>query len=70
MKKLISMLLVVLLIAAMTIPACAVTPKWEYHAPKIPEVKPSIEIPNKVFDDWFKDHPLNLEFDFTSIKLG
>ena len=65
MKKIICMLLAVLLIAAMTVPAFAATPKWEYHAPKTPEVKVSMKIPDKVFDDWFKAHPLNINIGFT-----
>lgn len=64
MKRIICMLLTVMLIAAMTVPACAVTPKWEYHAPKIPEIKVSINIPQKVFDDWFKEHPININIGF------
>lgn len=69
MKKIISMLLAVMLIAAMTIPACAVTPKWEYHAPKIPEVKLSDDIKQMLSNavaEFFKDFKIEL----TGVKLG
>ena len=68
MKKILYMLLAVMLILAMAVPAWAVTPKWDYHAPKIPEVKPSIKIPDKVFDDWFQAHPLIIKIGCTAGK--
>jgi hypothetical protein len=70
MRKIIAILLAVMLIASMTIPAYAVTPKWEYKAVKLPEIKVSIKIPDSVFDNWFKEHPLNIKIDFTNVKLG
>lgn len=69
MKKLIAMLLAVMLIAAMTIPACAVTPKWEYHAPKIPEITLSDDLKQMLSNavaEYFKD----FKFEFTGVKLG
>ena len=68
MKKILYMLLSVMLILAMAVPACAVTPKWDYHAHKIPEVKPSIKIPDKGFDDWFQAHPLIIKIGCTAGK--
>jgi hypothetical protein len=69
MKKFISMLLAVMLIAAMTIPACAVTPKWEYHAPKIPEVTLTDDLKQMISNavaEFFKD----FKIEFTSTRLG
>jgi hypothetical protein len=63
MKKIFIFMLVMFLIASMTVPAFAVTPKWEYKAVKIPEIKVSVKIPDSVFDNWFKEHPIK-------IKLG
>lgn len=69
MKKLISMLLAVILIMAMTVPAFAVTPKWEYHAPEIPEVTLSDDIKQMISNavaEFFK----NFRIEFTSTRLG
>lgn len=59
MRKIIVFVLVVALIAAMTVTAFAVTPKWEYKPVKLPQIKVSIKIPDKVFTDWFADHPIS-----------
>lgn len=69
MKKIICILLAVMLIVAMTIPACAVTPKWEYHAPTIPEVTLSDDIKQMISNavaEFFKD----FKIEFTSTRLG
>ena len=59
MRKIIVFVLVVALIAAMSVTAFAVTPRWEYKPVKLPQIKVSIKIPDKVFADWFKDHPIS-----------
>lgn len=59
MRKIIVLLLVMALIAAMSVTAFAVTPRWEYKPVKLPEIKVSVKIPDKVFTDWFKDHPIS-----------
>ena len=56
MRKIIVFVLVVALIAAMSVTAFAVTPRWEYKPVKLPQIKVSVKIPDKVFTDWFKDH--------------
>ena len=70
MRKIIALLLALLLVAAMVVPAFAVTPKFEYRAVKLPEIKVSIKIPDSVFESWFKENPLNIKIDFTNVKLG
>ena len=62
MKKILALILAVLLIAAMAVPAYAVTPKYEF--PDIPDFsdikfKIDFKIPDKVLKDWFDDHPIN-----------
>lgn len=58
MKKTICIMLAVMLILAVSVPTFACTPRWEYKPVKIPEIKVSVEIPDKVFADWFKEHPI------------
>ena len=68
MRKIFAILLAVMLIAAMVIPAFAVTPTWEYKAVKLPEIKfTSVQ---DIVSNWFKEHPLNINIDFTNVKLG
>lgn len=70
MRKIFAILLVITLIASMAVSAYAVTPKWEYNPAKLPEIKVSIKIPDKVFDDWFKEYPLDFKISYTSLTLG
>ena len=70
MRKIFAILLAVMLIASMAVSAYAVTPKWEYKPVKLPEIKVSIKIPDSVFDNWFKEHPLSLNISFASPTLG
>ena len=58
MRKIIVFILTLTLIASMAVSAYAVTPKWEYKPVKLPQIKVSVKIPDKVFTDWFKDHPI------------
>lgn len=59
MRKIFAILLAVMLIASMSVTAFAVTPKWEYKPVKLPQIKVSVKIPDKVFADWFKEHPIH-----------
>ena len=68
MRKIFAIILVVALVICMAIPAFAVTPRFEYKAVKIPEIKVSIKIPDIVFDNWFNEHPIKISY--TSPKLG
>ena len=70
MKKIICiMLLAVMLIATMTVPACAATPKWEYHAPEIPEVTLTDDLKQSI-SDWVAEYFKNFRIEFTSTRLG
>lgn len=66
MRKIIVFILTLALIASMAVSAYAVTPKWEYKPVKLPDIKVTIKIPESVFDNWFKEHPIT----FTSPVLG
>ena len=68
MRKIVIFVLTLAMLVAVAVPAFAVTPKWEYKAVKLPEIKVSIKIPDSVFDNWFKEHPIKI--DFTNVKLG
>lgn len=70
MKRIVIFLFVLIMIFSMAVSSFAITPKWEYKPVKIPEIKVSIKIPNKVYDDWFKEHPLDLKISYTSPTLG
>jgi hypothetical protein len=66
MKKIICIILAVMLIASMTVPVYAATPKLEIpDVPQISKIKfdIKIELPDDFWSNWFKEHPLN-------IKLG
>lgn len=69
MKKIIcTMLALLLIIGTMTVPAHAVTPALKIpDLPKVPEIKVEVELPKSFWDNWFDEHPLNL--DFSKIKL-
>lgn len=58
MRKIIVLLLVVALIAAMSVTAFAVTPRREYNPVKLPQIKVFVKTHDKVFADWFKEHPI------------
>jgi hypothetical protein len=62
MKKILVFMFVMVLIVTMTVPAFAVTPTFKYNPVKIPEIKVSVKIPDKVFDDWFKEHPIKITY--------
>ena len=66
MRKIIVFLLIVAMIAAMSVTTFAVTPKVEYKPVKLPQIKVTIKIPDSVFTDWFKEHPIS----FTAPVLG
>ena len=68
MRKIIIFVLIVAMIAAMSVTAFAVTPKWEYKPVKLPEIKVSIKIPDSVFTEWFKENPIKITY--TSPLLG
>lgn len=58
-RKLTIFMITLLLIACMAIPTFAATPRLKPpKLPKIPEIKVSIDLPDSVFDNWFKEHPI------------
>ena len=69
MRKISTILLTVMLIASMTVSTYAATPKLNINLPEIPDISGSVkvEIPDNTWDNWFKEHPFNI--DFTKIKL-
>ena len=70
MRKIIVLILALALIVSMAVTSFAATPKWEYKPVVLPQLKVSIKIPDSVFDNWFKEHPLNLNLSFASPTLG
>lgn len=64
MKKIITFVLAMTLVASLAIPVCAATPALK--APSIPSIsKPKfsikIELPRSVFTNWFAEHPIKLQ---------
>jgi len=74
MRKIIAFILAVMLIVSMAIPAYAVTPSYKLDVPQISKIKfdIKIELPDDFWDNWFKEHPLNLDLSgvIQNIKLG
>ena len=70
MKRIIAFLFVLILVFTIAVPAFAYTPKFEYRPVTLPEIKVSVKIPDKVFTDWFKEHPLDIKINYTSPVLG
>ena len=65
MKKIICILFALILIAVLSIPAYAATPKFSIpKLPEIPEIKPSFEIKisESFLSDWFTKHPFKIDF--------
>lgn len=73
MRKIIVFVLVVALIAAMSVTAFAVTPRWEYKPVKLPEIKVQPNFVENIVSNWFKHNPIDLpaiNISFTSKTLG
>lgn len=68
MRKIITLMLALVLIVSLAVTSFAATPKWEYKPVVLPQLKVSIKIPDSVFDNWFKEHPINISF--TAPTLG
>ena len=60
MRKIFAIILVVALIAAMAIPAFAVTPAWEYKPAKLPQIKIGNGFIQGAVSNWFKTNPIDL----------
>lgn len=72
MRKIIVFILTLALIAAVAVPAFAVTPKWEYKPVKLPQIKPDTSMVQGAVSKWFKANPIELpdfKISFTSPVL-
>ena len=73
MRKIIVLLLTVALLAALSVPAFAVTPKWEYKPIKLPQIKPDIGFVQSAIAKWLIENPIDLpdiKITFTSPTLN
>ena len=68
MRKIFAILLAVMLIAAMSVTAFAVTPKWEYKPVKLPQIKPDTSFVQGVVANWFKTNPIKISFTMPVLK--
>lgn len=71
MKKFILFVLTLMLIASMAVTAFAATPKYQFpNLPEIPDISDNVEVefPDNFWDNWFKEHPIKI--DFSKIKWG
>lgn len=62
MRKIIIFVLIVALIAAMSVTAFAVTPKWEYKPVKLPQIKPDTSFVQGAVANWFKTNTIKISF--------
>lgn len=73
MRKIFAILLAVMLIAAMSVTAFAVTPKWEYKPVKLPQIKPDTSFVQSVVANWIKTNPIDfpaIDISYTRPTLG
>ena len=73
MRKIIVFILTLALIAAMSVTAFAVTPKWDHQPVKLPEIKVQPNFVENIVSNWFKHNPIDLpaiNISFTSKTLG
>ena len=68
MKKIIMFVLVMALILAMSVPAFAVTPRWEYKPVKLPQIKPDTSFVQGAVSNWFKTNPIKISFTMPVLK--
>lgn len=68
MKKIIMFVLVMALILAMSVPAFAVTPKWEYKPVKLPQIKPDTSFVQGAVSNWFKTNHIKISFTMPVLK--
>ena len=68
MKKIIVFILTLALILAMSVPAFAVTPRWEYKPVKLPQIKPDTSFVQGAVANWFKTNPIKISFTMPVLK--
>lgn len=60
MRKIIVLILVMSIIIAMSVPAFALTPKWEYTPVKVPTIKVDTTAISNAVSSWLKANPIKL----------
>lgn len=71
MRKIIVLLLVMSVIIALSVPAFALTPKWEYTPVKVPTIKVDTSAIGNAVSAWLKANPITLpSFNISGITLG
>ena len=73
MRKIIVLLMIIAIMTAMTVPAFAMTPTWEYNPVKLPTIKIDTSFAKNAVSSWFKANPIELpaiNINFTSAVLG
>lgn len=59
MKKILAIITVLFIVAAIAFPAYAVTPTIKVPSVKIPTVKvPEVKVSDSFWDKWFAEHPI------------
>jgi hypothetical protein len=72
-RKILVVATVIMIMVATTVTAYAITPKFNIpNIPSVPNISPSVkvELPNNFWDNWFKEHPLNIDFSKININFG
>lgn len=73
MKRIVILLFVLIMIFSMAVSAFALTPRWEYKPPKLPQIKPDTSFVQGAISKWFVENPIDLppiKIEFTSPTLG
>lgn len=81
MKKLIIFTLTLMLIASLAIPAYAVTPSLKVPSITIPDISSNVkdniseeiedsETADSFWDNWFKEHPIKIDWTKVNINWG
>ena len=68
MRRIIVFILTLALILAMSVPAFAVTPRWEHKAVKLPQIKPDTSFVQDAVANWFKTNPIKISFTMPVLK--
>ena len=70
MKKILAIITVLFIVAAIAIPTYAVTPTIKVPSVKIPDIKvPEIKISDSFWDKWFDEHPIVIP-EASELELG
>jgi hypothetical protein len=71
MKKIITFTLTLMLIAAMAVPAYAVTPGYKIpEVPQISQIKPKFDLGADFWERYWETHPIKVpEFDWSGVSF-